>query len=317
MKVAYIQNNKSTPFPIISADGNHWYRSDDILPSNLKNVVDILCYERDTGRVKEHIAEKSIPPIDLKSIQKYLIPFKPTAYRDFMLFEQHAIDAARGFVKKYLSHLLPVIEQYEAENNAVYPQLKPKQRWYDYPIYYLGNHLNFVSDGDKIHIPTYTQELDYELELGVIICKALKNAGSEEAERAIGGFTVFNDFSARDVQLSEIETGFGPMKSKNFINSISNVVVSADEILPIIDNLQVCVLINGEKIAENTTAGMYHSIAEAIAYASWEEQLYPGEFFGSGTVPGCTGIENGRFLKKGDIIQLEIQGIGTLKNEIV
>lgn len=152
--------------------------------------------------------------------------------------------------------------------------------------------------------------------MGVIICRPLKNASPEDAEKAIGGFTVFNDFSARDVQLSEIEAGFGPMKSKNFVNSISNVVVSADEILPVIVNLQVRVIINDEKIAENTTAGMYHSIADAIAYASWEEQLYPGEFFGSGTVPQCTGIENGRFLKKNDTIKIEIQGIGSLENEV-
>lgn len=315
MKVACVQNSSSKPFPIISADDKNWYRSDDILPTSLNNVVDILCYERDTGRTKGHIAEKSPSPIDMKSVQR-LIPFKPTAYRDFMLYEQHYINACLGFVKKYIPQLLPDIEEYETENGEVSPQLKPKQRWYDYPIYYLGNHLNFVSNGDKVQIPAYTKELDYELELGVIICKPLKNASPEDAEKAIGGFTVFNDFSARDVQLSEIEAGFGPMKSKNFVNSISNVVVSADEILPVIDNLQVRVIINGEKIAENKTAGMYHSIADAIAYASWEEQLYPGEFFGSGTVPQCTGIENGRFLKKGDTIKIEIQGIGSLENEV-
>ena len=105
MKVAYVKSNKPRPFPIISVDGNNWYRSDDIIPSYLKGVVEILCYERATEQIKEHLAKKSIVPIDLESIQKYLIPFKPKAYRDFMLFEQHAIDAARGFVKKYLPHL--------------------------------------------------------------------------------------------------------------------------------------------------------------------------------------------------------------------
>lgn len=317
MKVACIQDGSATSFPIISTDNLNWYRSDEILPTPSNNVVDILCYERDTGQIKNHIAEKSLSPIDMKSVQKYLIPFKPTAYRDFMLYERHYINACLGFAKKYFPELLPAIEAYEAENGEISPQLRPKQRWYDYPIYYLGNHLNFVSNGHKVQIPAYTKELDYELELGVVICKPLKNASPDEAEKAIGGFTVFNDFSARDVQLSEIEAGFGPMKSKNFVNSISNVVVSADEILPVIDNLQVSVTINGEKIAENTTAGMYHSIAEAIAYASWEEQLHPGEFFGSGTIPRCTGIENGRFLKAGDTIKLEIQGIGTLENKVV
>lgn len=317
MKVARIKNNNSESFPAISIDGDSWYRSDDIFPEpTSRSVIDILCCECDTERIKEQIAKKSLSPIDNGSAKK-ILPFKPAAYRDFMLYEQHAINAARGFVRKYLPHLLPIIDKYETENDDIFPELKPKKRWYDYPIYYLGNHLNFVSDGDEIQVPAYTQELDYELELGVVLCRPLKNASPEDAEKAIGGFAVFNDFSARDVQLSEMEAGFGPMKSKNFSNSISNEIISADEILPVIDNLEVSVKINGEKIAENTTAGMYHSIPEAIAYASREEQLYPGEFFGSGTIPRCTGIENGRFLKRSDTITLEIKGIGTLTNKIV
>lgn len=160
-----------------------------------------------------------------------------------------------------------------------------------------------------IRIPPYTRELDYELELGAVLCKPLKNASPEEAADAIGGFVVFNDFSARDVQLDEMTSGFGPMKSKNFADSISNVVVSANEVLPVIDRLRASVWINGEKIAENDMAGMHYSLPEAIAYASWKEELHPGEFFGSGTIAGCTGIENGRFLSSGDSIRLEIMGV--------
>jgi 2-keto-4-pentenoate hydratase/2-oxohepta-3-ene-1,7-dioic acid hydratase in catechol pathway len=98
--------------------------------------------------------------------------------------------------------------------------------------------LSFCTNGDVIRIPSYTQELDYELELGAVLCKPLKNASPEEAADAIGGFVVFNDFSARDVQIDEMNSGFGLVKSKNFANSISNVVVSANEILPVIDQLQ-------------------------------------------------------------------------------
>jgi 2-keto-4-pentenoate hydratase/2-oxohepta-3-ene-1,7-dioic acid hydratase in catechol pathway len=158
--------------------------------------------------------------------------------------------------------------------------------------------------------------LDYELEIGLVICKMLKNATPQEALEAIGGFVVFNDFSARDVQLDEIRCGFGPMKAKNFANAVSNIVATADEILPQIDNLKVSVTINGKQVEANTTAGMHYTIAEAIAYASCEEQLYPGEFFGSGTVPGCTGFENGHFLKSGDTIRLEIEKIGVLENTV-
>jgi 2-keto-4-pentenoate hydratase/2-oxohepta-3-ene-1,7-dioic acid hydratase in catechol pathway len=257
----------------------------------------------------------ALSPTDL-SLVEYVLPFQPLSYRDFMLYEKHSIDAARGFVRKYMPRLMPAINMYEKITGKPYPKLKPKKRWYSYPIYYFGNHLTFCTHGDEIGIPPYTRELDYELELGAVLCEHLKNASPEEAAGAIGGFVVFNDFSARDVQLDEMTSGFGPTKSKNFANSISNVVVSANEVLPVIDQLQASVWINGEKIAENNMAGMHYSLPEAIAYASWEEELHPGEFFGSGTVPGCTGIENGCFLSSGDSIRLEIKGVGVVENKV-
>tara|TARA_B110001452_G_C15159041_1_gene403194 strand:+ start:64 stop:987 length:924 start_codon:yes stop_codon:yes gene_type:complete len=249
-------------------------------------------------------------------LYQQIIPFKPTAYRDFMLYEKHAIDAARGFVKKYMSNLLPIVTTYERLFRKPFPKLKPKKRFYQHPIYYMGNHLNFFSEGDSISIPSYTKELDYELELGILITKPLKNASINQVNEAIGGFLILNDFSARDVQLDEIESGFGPMKTKNFGSSISAIVTGKDELINKIDNLNVKVIINGKTIAESNTKGKIYSIQEAIAYASWEEQLHPGELFGSGTIPGCSGIENGVLLNKGDSITLEIEGIGSLTNHI-
>ena len=111
-----------------------------------------------------------------------------------------------------------------------------------------------------------------------------------------------------------MRSGFGPVKAKNFANAISNVVTGAKELLPLISSLKVRVSINGEKIVETDMSGMRHSLPEAIAYASLEERLRPGEFFGSGTVPGCSGIENGRLLNRGDSIRLEIDGVGALEN---
>jgi 2-keto-4-pentenoate hydratase/2-oxohepta-3-ene-1,7-dioic acid hydratase in catechol pathway len=150
-----------------------------------------------------------------------------------------------------------------------------------------------------------------------VICSPLKNATPEEAKTAIGGFVVFNDFSARDVQMEEMASGFGPMKTKNFINSISNIVVSADEICPRIEKFTASIYINNHKIVDTNTSGMYYSLPEAIAYASWKEQLYPGEFFGSGTLPGGCGMENGSLLHSGDTIRLEIEGVGILENHII
>ena len=246
-----------------------------------------------------------------------LIPLKPSAYRDFMLFEKHFIDASRGYVKKYMPSLFPIVNVYEKIVRKPFPMLKPKARFYQHPIYYLGNHLNFLSEGDAIKIPSYTKELDYELEIAAIINRPLKNASIEEVEEAIAGFVILNDFSARDVQKSEMESGFGPMKSKNFGSAISSVLVSKDELLGRFSNLTTTVTINGNEIIRSSTVGMQYSIQEAIAYASWEEQLHPNEIFGSGTIPGCSGIENGVMLKDGDTITLGVEGIGTLTNHVV
>ena len=149
------------------------------------------------------------------------------------------------------------------------------------------------------------------------VMKNLKNASPAEVSEAIGGFMILNDFSARDVQMDEMESGFGPMKTKNFGSAISSVVVSAREILPKLEDLSCKVMVNEELISEGITRGMKYSIQEAIAYASMEEQLHPGEIFGSGTIPGCTGIENGRMLTKGDRITLVVEGIGELTNTVI
>ncbi|MCP4413187.1 MAG: fumarylacetoacetate hydrolase family protein [Gammaproteobacteria bacterium] len=319
MKLMLVRQKKSAEFTIISIDNNHWYRTDQLISEiNSASVIELLAYHADNPEFfNEAINRQShkLEIIDLASCEAEL-PFQPLSYRDFMLYEEHYIEAKRGFVSKYIPNLLPLINIYERVANKTFPKLKPEKRWYEYPIYYLGNHLTFIKNGSAVDIPPYSKELDYELELGVVISKPLYNATAEEAQEAMGGFVVFNDFSARDVQADEMKCGFGPMKSKNFANSISSVVVSADKILPIIDKLKVQVYINDELIMQNTTSNMYYSLAEAIAYASWQEQLYPGEFFGSGTIPGCTGIENGQMLNSGDIIRLEIIEIGKLENTV-
>lgn len=245
-----------------------------------------------------------------------VLPFQPSAYRDFMLYEKHAIDAARGFVKKYIPKALPIVKCYEKLFSKPFPKLKPAARYYQHPIYYMGNHLNIIPNHSSVAIPEYTQQLDYELEIAAFITKPLKNASLEQAREAIGGFLILNDFSARDVQLDELKTGFGPMKTKNFASALSSFIVSKNSIIDQLDELTTKVFINKQLVAEGHTSGKLFSFEQAIVYASWEEQLHPGELFGSGTVPGCTGIENGQMLNKGDIIRLEVEHLGTLENTI-
>jgi len=246
-----------------------------------------------------------------------LIPFEPRSYRDFMLFEQHAVEAARGFVRMFWPRLSPLVRLYEVVSRTTFPALRPKPLWYRQPIYYMGNHLAFTIDGDAISVPSYSHALDYELEIGFVLVRSLLDASAAEAEAAIGGFVVFNDFSVRDIQHQEMQSGFGPQKSKHFRNAISTTVVSADKVLPHWRSLRGYVRINGELIAEPTSVGPHWSLGEAIAHASRSERLYPGEFFGSGTLPGGSGIETGRLLSAGDVIEIGIEHIGSLKNFIV
>jgi len=245
------------------------------------------------------------------------LPFAPRSFRDFMLYEQHAIDAARGFVRAFLPAVWPIVRAYERVLGPPFPLLKPHRIWYRQPIYYMGNHLAFAADGEDVAIPSYTRALDYELELGFVLNRALFNASPAEAEAAIGGFVVVNDFSARDVQRDEMQSGFGPQKSKHFRNVVSSTVVSADEVLPHWRTLKGAVRINGVLVAEPSCAGSRWSLGEALAHVSRAERLYPGELFATGTLPGGCGIETGRLLAAGDTVALSIAGVGTLTNRIV
>ncbi|WP_072392306.1 fumarylacetoacetate hydrolase family protein [Hyphomicrobium sp. CS1GBMeth3] len=244
------------------------------------------------------------------------LPFAPRSFRDFMLYESHAIDAARGFVRSFLPRAWGIVRAYEAVLGPPFPPLKPHRLWYRQPIYYMGNHLAFVSDGDVV-LPSYTRALDYELELGFVLARELYDADPAEAEAAIGGFVVVNDFSARDVQHDEMRSGFGPQKAKHFCNGMSAIMVSADEILPRWRDLNGFVRINGKLIATPSSADPPWSLGEALAHASRSERLRPGELFATGTLPGGSGIETGRLLAVGDVVEIGIEGIGTLTNRIV
>lgn len=254
---------------------------------------------------------------NLESETPYALPFQPLSFRDFLLFEKHFTDASRGFVKQFLPQKYKITELYEKITGRTFPKFKPSPLWYKQPLYYFGNHLNFTTSYQDVYIPNYTKVLDYELELGAVIVKPLFNATLEEAEKAIGGYVVLNDWSARDIQMSEMRSGFGPQKAKHFLNSISPVVVTADEINKEINCLKASVYIDGQKVADCTTSNMQYSLSEAIAYVSQDEHLYPGELFGSGTFPcGCS-LENGYWLKPGNTLTLQIDKIGTLINKII
>ncbi len=244
------------------------------------------------------------------------LPFVPASFRDFMLFESHAIDAARGYVKRFMPALYPAARLVERMTGRPFKRYRPRPLWYQQPIYYFGNHLNFGVSGDEVIWPAYSQALDYELELGAVLARPLCNATAREAEAAIGGFVVLNDCSARDVQKDEMESGFGPQKAKHFFSAMSGALVTADQILPQITALTGGVSINGVRVSRCDTSRMYHTLGEAIAFASKGERLYPGELFGTGTLPGGSGMETGNWLSPGDTLELEIEQIATLTNRV-
>ncbi len=269
-----------------------------------------------TEMINNLLSNKKVLPFDEINETAYM-PFNPVSYRDFILFEQHYIEATRGSIRLFMPEQYKEIEKEEAATNSISPRLLPKKVWYEKPIYYMGNHLSFVTDGFNVSIPSYCTHFDYELEIGFLIIKPLKNAKPDEVIDAIGGFVIMNDFSARNVQAEELNIGFGFVKTKNFCTSISSVLVTADEILPNIKNLTAEIWINDKFIVESNTKSMYHSLAEAISYASFEEQIYPGEFMASGTLPKCCGLENGHLLTHGDKIELRVPVIATLVNKIL
>ena len=144
----------------------------------------------------------------------------------------------------------------------------------------------------------------------------------ERAKDHIGGYTVFNDFSARDIQMREMSGRLGPAKGKDFdtSNAIGPCLVTPDEI-PDPYNLTMAARVNSEYWSRGTSADMYWTFEEIIAYISQSETLYPGEFIGSGTCPGAQGrgcgLEMGKFLKAGDMVELEVERIGILRNKVV
>ena len=244
------------------------------------------------------------------------LPFQPLSFRDFMLHEQHVIDAGHGMLRQFHPGLHRLATTFERTTGRTFPPLKPKPLWYREPIYYMSNHVTFVPSGTPMAFPRYSKALDFELELGFVLGRELRDATPDAAADAIAAFVVLNDFSARDVQRPEMESGFGPQASKHFANSLSETAVTADEILPKINALTGSVAINGRTIATVKSEGMRYTLGEVVAHVSRSQTLRAGELFGTGTLPGGSGMEIGYWLQPGDRLTLTIDGIGEIEHEI-
>lgn len=241
---------------------------------------------------------------------------RPRSIRDCMVFKKHLIQATRT-VAKWRSPALAKLDAW-METMRGKPLISLPKVWYEFPVYYKGNPFSVVGTDAQVHWPAYTEKLDYELEIGIFIGKTGCNITSEEAHKYIAGYTIYNDFSARDIQLREMAGRLGPAKGKDFDtgNAIGPYLVTPDEI-PNPYNLTMSASINGEEWSRGNSKDMHFSFEEIIAYISQDETLYPGEFIGSGTVGNGCGLELDRWLKRGDLVELNVESLGVLQNVIV
>jgi 2-keto-4-pentenoate hydratase/2-oxohepta-3-ene-1,7-dioic acid hydratase in catechol pathway len=213
---------------------------------------------------------------------------RPNSLRDYLAFEGHA-----GFSgKKQLD-----------------------RGWYEIPVCYKGNPDSVIGPDETILWPAFTDLLDYELEYGVYIGREGKNIPRERAEEYVAGYTIFNDVSARDIQLQEMQAGgVGPAKGKDTCSVMGPCLATPDEVDP--KNLHMMARINGELWSDSNSGTAYWTWPQIIEFASMEETLYPGDFLGSGTVEGGCGLELNRWIQPGDVIELEVEGIGILRNRV-
>lgn len=237
----------------------------------------------------------------------------PEQIRDFSTFDLHMRQAGAAIARLRCDRLGGDPAALPTRETITLPAV-----YYEQPIYYKANRLNVVGHEHEIRWPARTQRLDYEAEFGVFIGRTGRDIDKDTARSHIFGFTIFNDFSARDLQEHEMEGPFGPAKGKDFDtgNAMGPWITTADEI-PNPYDLSVIVRINGEVWSHGTTRDMRHDFERMIEHVSSDETLHVGEFLGSGTVGGGSGLELDRWIKDRDVVEIEVEKIGVLRNRVV
>ncbi|HWF01650.1 MAG TPA: fumarylacetoacetate hydrolase family protein [Caulobacteraceae bacterium] len=231
---------------------------------------------------------------------------EPRQLRDFAGFTQHLIDGPFALLR------LQAREKGEPPPAKPSGLAKPLQ---DNPLFYFGNRLNVVGHDAHIAWPRDARLMDFEVEIGAVIGRTAKDVSRDDAAACIFGYTIFNDVSARDIQGQQTPGGLGPCKAKSYdgCNVLGPWIVTRDE-LPSPYGGMARVRVNGELWAERPVTGTVHDFSDMIAFASRDETIHAGEVFGSGTVSGCCGLEMDRWIQRGDVVDLEVEGIGTLRN---
>ena len=275
-------------FSLLHHIKNH-YRGWDTLENRLRR----LSTSEASGSFRERLET-----VDL------LAPVDPPSFRDFYAFEQHVRNAR----KKRGLEMVP--------------------EWYDAPVFYFSNTAGIVGPDAPIRKPPETNELDYELEIAVVIGREGRGISVAEADSYIAGLTILNDWSARDIQRQEMKVGLGPAKGKDFATSIGPYLVTPDELADRITDtsrgnrydLTMTAHVNGVEYSRGNAKEMRWTFAELIAQAAKNTVLKPGDLIGSGTVgTGCiTEFPDGTYpwLQPGDVVRLEIERLGVLENSV-
>ncbi|TAM70630.1 MAG: fumarylacetoacetate hydrolase family protein [Microbacteriaceae bacterium] len=261
-----------------------------------------------TGRAL--IAEAaSVPLADLK----LLPPLRPPAIRDFIAFEEHVEGVLMG---------------------AAGGTAGVRAEWYEAPTFYFTNPHTLKATSDEIAAPSGSRALDFELEVAAVIGAVAGSEGRNltpaQAHDHIFGYTILNDWSARDLQRRETALNLGPCKGKDFANTLGPWIVTADEFETLHDAdgflpISMSVSINGVEFGRDLLSNMGWPIAELVAYASRDSRVVPGDVLGCGTAGGgClleawgrNGTQTPRPLQPGDIVRMEVEGIGWVENRVV
>ncbi len=247
-------------------------------------------------------------PVPLSQV-RLLAPILPMTVRDFVTFEEHVEGVRRS-----------------VDNASGVPE-----QWYAAPTFYFGNPYSILGPADDVPVPPGSRLLDFELEVAAVIGRPGRDLTPEEARDVIVGYTIFNDWSARDLQQAEMKVGLGPAKGKDTATTLGPWLVTADELEPFRNDdgfldLELTAAVNGNPVGRDRLSHMGWTFEEMVAYASRGTWVRPGDVLGSGTCGngGCLAELWGRSgelvpppLQSGDIVTLSVEGIGQLTNTIV
>jgi 2-keto-4-pentenoate hydratase/2-oxohepta-3-ene-1,7-dioic acid hydratase in catechol pathway len=260
--------------------------------------------------------EPSAERVPLSAV-RLLAPLpRPASIRDCMAFEEHVINSTRAIGLGPYAPVDRLAERFLGRRFSI--AHRASATFYRQPPYYKSNPRSVVGPEAEVRIPAYSEKFDYELEWGVVIGTQGVDIAPEKAREHIAGYTIFNDFSARDAQKKEMGGRLGPAKGKDFDtgNAIGPWLVTPDE-LPDPYNLTMVARVNGAEWSRGSTSTMHWRWEDLIAHISASETLYPGDFIGSGTVGRGCGLELGAYLKAGDVVELEVEGLGVLRNRVI